>query len=267
MLNKIIIVEDDPMISEIYQKKFSESGYEVMAAESGDQALNFARKEKVDVILLDLIMPKMDGFEVIKHLRGDGYDPDIKIIVFSNLGQKEDQDKAIKLGADGFIIKSDYTPSDLVKEVGRILNNFSEEKRNESMQAGTANGAMDQRGKKKILLVEDEEVFIEMFGEKLRQDGFEVDTANNGAWGLKEALRNPYDLIIVDMVMPAMTGDEIIEKLKMEEKTKNIPIIAISASVEKEVQDKVVGMGVEAFFIKTQIIPSELSKKVAEILG
>lgn len=120
---KIIIVEDDPMITEIYQKKFSSSGFEVITAGDGDKALALAEREKVDVILLDLIMPEMDGFEVIKKLRGGVCPSETKIIVFSNLSQKEDRDRAMKLGADGFIIKSNYSPSELVKEVGEILNN------------------------------------------------------------------------------------------------------------------------------------------------
>ena len=262
---KIIIVEDDPMISEIYQKKFAESGYDVLSAESGDQVLALAKKEKVDAILLDLIMPKMDGFEIIKSLRSGHYDKNIKIIVFSNLSQREDQDKATKLGADGFMVKSDYTPSTLVKEVTRLLNQGAEEKKNLAIQSGKKE-AVPAGSAKRVLLVEDENIFIEMFGEKLRQDGYAVEAAQNGAWGLKKAMENNFDIFIIDMVMPAMTGEEIIQKLKLEEKTKNIPIIVLSASVDDETRKRVSQLGINEFFVKTQIVPSELSKKVEELL-
>lgn len=263
---KIIILEDDPMISEIYYKKFEEAGFDVFAADSGKTALELARKEKVDLILLDLIMSKMDGFQVIENLRAGGYDKNIKIVVFSNLSQKEDYDRAMKLGADEFIIKSDHTPSSLIKEIRRILNQNSEEKRNEEIKKEQKENH-EPGQKKRILFVEDEKIFIEMFGDKLRQDGFEVETAENGVWGLKEALAKPFDLFIIDMVMPAMTGEEIIQKLKMEEKTKNIPIIVLSASVESQAEKKVRDLGANEFFIKTQIIPSELSNKVGELLS
>jgi CheY-like chemotaxis protein len=266
---KILIVEDDPMISEIYQRKFSDSGFEVLTAASGEEAVNINKTEKIDVMLLDLIMPKMDGFEVTKNIREMGYNPEMKIYVFSNLSQKEDQERVMKLGADGFLIKADYAPSDLVKEIERRMNQNGEKKKNEALQNGDEKETVEKErnGKKKVLLIEDEEIFLEMFGEKLRQDGFAVETANNGAWGLKEALKGEYDIFIIDMMMPAMTGDEIIEKLKMEEKTKNIPIIVLSASVEDHVEDKVKKMGVNEFFVKTQVIPSDLSKKVEELLG
>lgn len=257
------------MISEIYQKKFGDSGYEILTADSGEKAIELDRTEKIDVMLLDLIMPKMDGFEVIENIRQANNNPSMKIFVFSNLSQKEDQDKALKLGANGFIIKSQYAPSDLVKEISRRLNQETEIQKNEALQEGNEKSIekKEENGKKKILIIEDEAIFLDMFGEKLRQDGFIVETADNGAWGLKEALAKDFDLFIIDMMMPAMTGDEIIEKLKLEESKKNIPIIVLSASVEDHMENKVREMGANEFFVKTKIIPSELSKKVSELLG
>jgi len=89
-----------------------------------------AKKEKIDIILLDLIMPKMDGFEVTKNLRSGNFDPNIKIIIFSNLNQKEDKEKAMNLGANGFIVKSNYNPSELVAEVQRLADQVEEQKKN-----------------------------------------------------------------------------------------------------------------------------------------
>jgi DNA-binding response OmpR family regulator len=119
-MTKILIAEDDLMISEIYQKKFTEKGYEVLTAFSGEQVLEVVKKQKVDIILLDLMLPKIDGFGVIKALRDGKYDPEIKIIVSSNLSQKEERDKVMALGANGFITKSQYTPSEMVEEIKRL---------------------------------------------------------------------------------------------------------------------------------------------------
>lgn len=266
---KIIIVEDDPMISEIYQKKFSDSGFEVFMAASGEHALKIAKEEKADVVMTDLVMPKMDGFAVIKNLRNGEYDPNIKIIVTSNLSQREDREKVMRLGANGFVAKAEYSPSDLVKEIQRLLGQYEEQQKNEIRNSNAENlaGQDENEGKKKILMIEDEEIFLEMFGDKLKQDGYAVDVARNGAWGIKEAMNGDYDLFIIDMVMPAMTGDEMVAKLKMEDKTKNTPIIILSASVEDAVVKNVEAMGIQAFFAKTQITPSDLSKKIEEILA
>jgi len=264
---KVVIVEDDPMISEIYQKKFADSGFDVSAVTSGEQVLTLAKQEKVDAILLDLIMPKMDGFEVIRRIRQGAFDPEIKIIVTSNLSAREDQDKALKLGANGFITKSEHSPSELVSEVKRLINQFSEQKKNEVKLNGEANEKIPAGKKKKILMIEDEDIIIEMFGGKLMQDGYDVVFARNGAWGVKEALKEKFDLYIMDMIMPAMTGEEMVTRLKMEVETKNVPIIMLSASVEDQYVKKMEGLGINAFFGKTQVTPSELSNKVEELLN
>ena len=110
-MNKILIVEDDPMLSEIYQKKFSQEGnFEVLTAISGSEAEKKIRREKPDLVLLDLVLPEKDGFEILKDLREDSSLDDIKIVIFSNLSQEEEQQKAKTLGANGFIAKSDFTP-------------------------------------------------------------------------------------------------------------------------------------------------------------
>jgi CheY-like chemotaxis protein len=119
---------------------------------------------------------------------------------------------------------------------------------------------------KRILIIEDQEIFIEMFGDKLRQDGFQVFFAKNGAWGFEEALTKNFDLLIIDMTMPVMSGEEVIAKLKLEEKTKNIPIIVLSASVDDETQRRVEQMGIQIFLVKTRVTPSDLSKKVNRLL-
>jgi CheY-like chemotaxis protein len=266
-MEKILIVEADPMILEIYQKKFSDSGFEVATADSGERVLEIAKKDKPEVILLDLIMPKMDGFEVIRNLRSGEYDPGMKIIILSNLSQREDQERALNLGANGFVTKAEYSPTDLVKEVKRLLGQFKERTRNERRSSNEKGEKVASQSKnKKILLMEDEEIFVEMFGDKLKQEGYEVVSARNGAWGLKEALKDKFDLFIIDMAMPAMNGDEIVEKLKLEEATRDVPIIILSASARDDAAKKVEELGINEFFIKTQVTPTEVARKVDEIL-
>jgi len=149
----ILIAEDDQMIADIYEKKFSESGFKVVCVDSGSDVLNSIKKEKIDIILLDLMMPKMNGFEVIEKIRKSGYDPNIKIIVFSNLSQKEDREKAMNLGANGFITKAEYKPSELVQEVKRLTGQLDEQKKNEERQKNPNNGDANKKSKSILLIV------------------------------------------------------------------------------------------------------------------
>ncbi|MFA5777123.1 MAG: response regulator [Parcubacteria group bacterium] len=266
----IILVEDDPMIGEIYQRKFGSSGFDVTIATSGKEFLNEAGKKKYDLVLLDMVLPEMSGLDILTELKKSGkYDPELKVFIFSNLTSKEDYDKAMANGADGYIPKTRFNPSELVDEVKRIINEIGEQKKNENRRNAKdldENGSNISKNGKRVLFIEDEKAFVEIFCKKLRDEGYEVESAENGAWGLKEAFKKDFDLIVTDMMMPAMTGPEIIAKLRMEEKTKNIPIIVISASSTDEKIREVKELGISDFFIKTRIVPSDLARRVDEIL-
>ena len=118
---KILIIDDDPFLSEIYSLKFKLSGFDVFTAANGEKALEAVKETIPDIILLDLVMPKMDGFETLAALRKISDLDKTPIIVFSNLGQKEDVDRGYQLGANDYIIKTRFTPSEVVEKVREML--------------------------------------------------------------------------------------------------------------------------------------------------
>jgi CheY-like chemotaxis protein len=263
---KIMLVEDDPMIAEIYKKKFESAGFEVVTAATGKEVLKLAKESKFDLILLDMVLPEMSGMDVLKELKKSGkYDADLKVIVFSNLDKAENEEEARKNGADGFIGKTQYSPSQLIVEIQRLLKESEEWKKNKTR----AEGKKENNGEKEkhILFIEDEEIFLEMFGKKLEDEGYTVEYAKNGAWGSRLAAEKPYDLIITDMVMPAMGGGEIVRRIKLDEKTKDVPLIVLSASLSEEDVQAVKDLGVTDFYEKTRIVPSDLSRRVEELLN
>ncbi|EKE19340.1 MAG: GAF sensor hybrid histidine kinase [uncultured bacterium] len=265
-MSKILLVEDDQMIADIFKKKFESAGFEVVNAVTGREVLKYASEEKFDLILLDLVLPELSGMDVLKELRSNPvYDNDLKVVVLSNLNKTEHETEAKKNGANGFIGKTQYTPSELVDEVKRLLNEFAEQKKNKERMIN-GKPSINFAGKK-ILFIEDEEIFLEMFGEKLESEGYLVEYAKNGAWGSKLAAENEYDLIITDMVMPAMSGDEIIRKIKLDDKNKDTPIIVLSASLIEEDIQPVREMGINDFYEKTHLVPSDLARRVSEILN
>lgn len=261
---KILLVEDDPMIAEIYQRKFESAGFSVINAKTGKEVLKYALQEKFDLVLLDMVLPEMSGMEVLKELRKSGeYPRDLRVVIFSNLNQAEVQDEALKLGADGFIGKTEYAPSELVVQIQKMLQQFSEQEKNAKRREG------EQKAERKgsVLFIEDEELFLEMFGKKLEDEGFEVVYAKNGAWGLEEARKRHFDVVVTDIVLPNMDGEEIVRNLKGDDATKDIPIIVLSASVADDAGERVREMGAADFFIKTHIIPSDLVRKIEELIG
>ena len=261
---KIMLVEDDPMISEIFKKKFEAEGFDVAMVANGRDVLKLAASEKFDLILLDMVLPEMSGIEVLKELKNrEKYGEDIKVIVLSNLDKTENEKEARENGADGYIEKSHNNTSELVAHVKRLLNEFEEQKRNRERLSGKVQAGGNN---KRILLIEDEEIFLEIFDKKLEDEGYIVEYANYGASGSKMAMERQYDLIITDAVMPAAGGDEIVRRIKLDDKTKDIPIIVLSASLDEEEKKMFEGLEVREFFEKTKIVPSDLARKVNKIL-
>jgi len=118
---KILIVDDDPFILDMYILKFKEKGFEVDTARDGKTALEKINSFNPDVLLLDLVLPMLDGFEVLEELKKRGSAPRAKIIILTNLGQKEDIERGINLGAHDYIIKAHFTPSEVVEKVKSVL--------------------------------------------------------------------------------------------------------------------------------------------------
>ncbi|EKE25660.1 MAG: two-component hybrid sensor and regulator [uncultured bacterium] len=261
-----MLVEDDQMIADIYMKKFQDAGFQMVNAATGKEVLKLASEEKYDLILLDMVLPEMSGLEVLKEIRsnGDLYGKELKVIIFSNLNKADNEKKVLENGADAFIGKTDFSPSNLVDEITRRLYQYEEQKKNKSSFFGND---MKKSDKKRILFIEDEDIFIDMFGKKLEDDGYELEYAQNGVLGNKMASENQYDLIITDIVMPAMPGDEIIRRLKLDDKTKDIPVIVLTASISDEDIQPVRDMGVTDVFLKTHVVPSDLARRVSEILN
>lgn len=121
MKKKILIVDDDAMISDMYLMKFTEDGFDAATVSDGKTALEKIESEKPDVILLDIVMPQMDGFDVLKELGKKGLLQNTKVILLSNVGQKEDVEKGFSLGASEYIIKANFTPSEVLEKVKKII--------------------------------------------------------------------------------------------------------------------------------------------------
>lgn len=120
---KLLLIDDDAFLRDMYAKKFTDSGYVVEVADGASSALSVIRKEHdFDVILLDMVMPGMTGTELIKVIKRDFPELNAKCIVLSNQGQTEDITAAKTAGAVGYIIKAEAVPSDVVKKVEILAN-------------------------------------------------------------------------------------------------------------------------------------------------
>lgn len=124
-MKKILIVEDDKYLINAYRVKMTSAGFEVKLAMDGDEALEILKTFYPDIILLDLVMPKRDGFSVLEEIKKDLKLNKVPVIITSNLGQKEDIDRGIKLGAVDYVIKSDISIADILLKINKTISSIS----------------------------------------------------------------------------------------------------------------------------------------------
>lgn len=121
MARKILIVEDDKFLRELMVRKLSNEGFEVIEAQDGEEGVRKMKETKPDLVLLDLILPEMDGFEVLAKKSQDEEIKKIPVVVLSNLGQREDIEKALSLGAVDYIVKANMAPREIIEKISLIL--------------------------------------------------------------------------------------------------------------------------------------------------
>lgn len=118
---KILIVEDDSFLVGLYTTKFELEGFETFTAEDGEKGYKTAKEKKPDIILLDILLPKLDGFEVLKKLKKGADTKSIPVILLTNLSQKNDVQKGLDLGAVDYLIKAHFMPSEVVSKVNKYV--------------------------------------------------------------------------------------------------------------------------------------------------
>lgn len=123
---KVLVVEDDAFLAGMYVTKLNLEGFDVEVADDGEQGFKLALEVKPRIILLDIILPKMSGFDVLKDLKKDPKTKDIPVILLTNLGQREDVKKGLELGAVDYLIKAHFMPSEVVEKIKKLLGNGSQ---------------------------------------------------------------------------------------------------------------------------------------------
>jgi len=120
---KILVVEDDKFLRELIVSKLTKENYIVLTAFDGEEGIKKIKEEKPDLVLLDLILPGIDGFEVLSQMKRDIIVSSIPVIILSNLGQKEDIEKGLELGANDYLIKAHFTPREIVEKIKQLVSN------------------------------------------------------------------------------------------------------------------------------------------------
>lgn len=240
----IIVVEDDRMAADLMTLYLTSAGYSVIVAVDGEEAIKKSKEFRPFLITLDIMLPRKDGWDVLSELKNSQDTADIPVVIVSIIDNK---DLGFSLGAAEYLIK----PIDRTKLIDTV---------NACIPTGKGAGRH-----LKILVIDDEEKAIKYMGAVLENAGFEVVKAYSGRAGINLALNSNPDLIILDLMMPDVSGFDVVEKLRTHPSAKGIPIIICSAKDITPEEKKVLNGNILAIVQKGAHTKEDLLSAIKKI--
>ncbi len=228
----ILVVDDDALNRTALAASLEEAGHIVHVAQNGLQALEMLYAQPFDLVLLDLLMPEMDGFQVLEHMRKSGILQHIPVIVVSANNEVTSVVQCIEMGATDYVSK----PFDYVQLHTRI---------NASLAIGGKQHlrTREQTSAGKILVVDDDILDRTLLATSLEEKGYAVEIADSGRQALEMLQRQSFDVVLLDLLMPEMDGFEVLERVKADSAWQHIPVIVVSAAEEMESVIRCIEMG------------------------
>ena len=228
-LKRILFVDDSQLQQKQIEMIFKDTGYHVLFASNGVEALKMIELTMPSLVITDIQMPEMDGYTLCKSIRERYRDFDLPIIVTTSTIEESTLQKTYQMGADDFIPKP-ITEDKLINKVNRYFNTKNRHE--------------------KILVVDDSLVIQNVLKLGIMRNGYHVLVANNGKEGLDIAIREKPDVIISDIYMPVMDGYEMVKAIRNTPEIKNTPCIIMSSTDGKYNQKLAESLGVEKYFVK-----------------
>jgi len=264
MEKKILIVEDEDALASVLSAKFRLEGFAVLIADNGADGLRKIKEWRPDVILLDIVMPKMNGYEVLENLQKNNNK--IPVIIISNSGQDIELEKVKKMGAADYIIKTQIEPGEVAQKVNKLLNISAAKTLEKTSPGGQAEA---NSGGAKVLLVEDDSFLRDICRKKLIKEGFNVEVAVDGEEALKKVENFMPEIVLLDIILPAMDGFEVLKKIRSHKSRliKNVPVIILTNLGQEEDNRKALALGANDYLVKAHFTTEEIAEKIKSQLG
>ena len=254
MSSKIVLIEDDKTLGELLEKKLTVTGYTVTRAIDGAEGLEMIRQEKPDLVLLDILLPTMNGYEILETKRDDPTIKDIPVMIVSNSGQPVELQRALDLGARDYFIKAQFDPDEIISKVIALVPVTKSDK--EISLSG-----------KTILLVEDDSFLSDILSKKLKNEGCEVLHAITGEDALRLLEQNQPEMILLDLVLPNQSGFDTLKQIRDNPTSKDTHVIVLSNLSQQEDLDRANALGIDAFLVKALNTPANIFTTIKDVLA
>jgi DNA-binding response OmpR family regulator len=259
---RILIVDDEIQNLELMEAMLTSAGYEVFLAREGEEALRLARERRPDLILLDLMMPGLSGFEVCARVKTDPQTGGIPVLFVTALNQISDKERAMAAGGDDFLTKP-FQRTELLtrveallrvrhlnRDLDRALAYLHELELARHVQQPKKHAVLTPpvEGAGTVLVVDDELLARQLFADVVREAGYITREAENGEQALEIAQQETIDVVLLDIMMPGMSGLEVLAKLG--ELTPDSPVIIVTANPTSDNAITALRLGAFDFIVK-----------------
>jgi two-component system cell cycle response regulator len=248
---KVLIVDDEPIMVNLMIAALSEEGYQVATAVNGALALAQVEAFKPDVVLLDVVMPELNGFQVTERLKADPATAGIPIILVTGLGSIEDRVKGLEAGADDFLSKP-FNLDELLVRVRSLarLKELQDKLAKKEAECPEGRRRQPRRRQPLLLVVEDDKRIVRICENVLSAGGYQIIGAGDAEAAIRFMAQETPDLIILDLMLPGMDGLEFLAKLKGEPSHSDVPVIILSALGDLKTKVKGLQMGADDYIVK-----------------
>ncbi|HUO50004.1 MAG TPA: response regulator [Candidatus Paceibacterota bacterium] len=250
---KILLIEDDAFLGDVLSQKLKLEGYDVQLERDGAQGLKEIINKKPDLILLDLLLPTMNGYEILAAKQADDSIKNIPVIIISNSGQPVELNRVLSLGVKDYLIKADLDPENVLEKV-RSAFSTSEE----------TSGRLTGRS---ILCIEDDTFLSTLLKTKFAKEGCEWLHAETGEAALQILKRQTPHLVLLDLTLPGMNGFDVLTEIKKDEHMKTVPVVVLSNTAQQNDMQRTSSLGALKHLVKANHDPEDIVREVVSVLG
>ncbi len=261
-MKKILIIEDDVFLGDVLLQKMTKEGYETELARDGKEGFEKIKTMKPDLVLLDIVLPNMNGYEILEAKQIDKNISSIPVIVISNSGQPVEINRVLEFGVKDYLVKAQFDPQEVLEKVKNQFLSEAEKKPKETSDVPS----VSLEGKK-ILWVEDDKFLNDIIARKLASTKCIFSHTADGEEALQMIANDKPDIILLDIILSGIDGYEILRRIKSDSKMKDIPVILLSNLGQPSDTEKGKSMGAARFLVKATVTLDEILDEIKQVLA
>lgn len=239
---RVLVVDDDPLNRQFVSRRLAHEGYTASMAEGGVAALEMMKHQRFNLVLLDLDMPGMDGFETLKRIRANASWGSTVVIMLSAHNDKTKIKQCLAAGAEDFLVKPLVMP--LVRDrIERCLRPMT-------LPIAQDAAVVEVPQHVRILVVDDDELNGQLISRQLKNRGYIVVGATHGEQAIQRLTDEPVDLVLLDVNMPGMSGTDVLKYIRANAATRTLPVIMVTAAHDVETMLECIDQGVDGYITK-----------------